>query len=139
MISNRVCLHYAPHRPHTLLIRSHYPEKRKLSTQLATYHPGCKAHYVDAFTILIGGRRLRRWGRAIKVPASICGSDFFFLVERLEQMLKHNDGKASLAETFFQKLFGKRRAVKTEGWGTVLEQFSGSRHQIWSFLGNEPK
>ena len=29
-----------------------------------------------------------------------------------------NNGKASLAETFFQKLFGKRRAVRIEGSGS---------------------
>ena len=30
------------------------------------------------------------------------------------------DGKASLAETFFQKLFGKRRAARIEGSGPDL-------------------
>ena len=33
---------------------------------------------------------------------------------------EHNNGKASLAETFFQKLFGKRRAARIEGSGPDL-------------------
>ena len=37
--------------------------------------------------------------------------------ERLRQL---DNGKASLAETFFQKLFGKRRAARIEGSGPDL-------------------
>ena len=34
--------------------------------------------------------------------------------------MQRNEGKASLTETFFQKLFGKRRAARIEGSGPDL-------------------
>ena len=48
-----------------------------------------------------------------------CPMEWFTYI-MLQRLKHHENGKASLAETFFQKLFGKRRAARIEGSGLDL-------------------